>query len=70
DRPRSLFLLGPSRMPLSGSRLFQSGSVSVPDVIIGMDVLRHLHIYFAAKEKRLYITDAVSGESALFRYKE
>lgn len=70
DRPRSLFLLGPSRMPLSGSRLFQSGSVSVPDVIIGMDVLRHLHVYFAAKEKRLYITDAVSGESALFHYKD
>jgi predicted aspartyl protease len=70
DRPRSLFLLGPSRMPLSGSRLFQSGSFSMPDVIIGMDVLRHLHVYFAAKEKRLYITDAVSGESALFRYKE
>jgi hypothetical protein len=70
DRPRSLFLLGPSRMPLSGSRLFQSGSFSMPDMIIGMDVLRHLHVYFAAKEKRLYITDAVSGESALFRYKE
>ena len=70
DRPRSLFLLGPSRMPLSGSRLFQSGSVSVPDVIIGMDVLRHLHVYFAAKEKRLYISDAVSGESALFHYKD
>ncbi len=44
--------------------------VSIPDVIIGMDVLRHLHVYFAAKEKRLYITDAVSGESALFHYKE
>jgi hypothetical protein len=43
-------------------------SVAVPDLILGMDVLRHLHVYFATKEKRLYITDAVSGESALFRY--
>jgi predicted aspartyl protease len=76
DRPRSLFVLGPSHIPLS--RVFDStdsneagpANVSVPDVIIGMDVLRHLHVYFAAKEKRLYITDAVSGESALFHFKE
>ena len=45
------------------------GSVGVPDLILGMDVLRHLHVYFATKERRLYITDAVSGESALFGYK-
>jgi len=79
DRPRSLFLLGPRRLPVSGARLFESpgpinepaaSNISIPDVIIGMDVLRHLHVYFAAKEKRLYITDAVSGESALFHYKE
>ena len=44
-------------------------SVTVPDLILGMDVLRHLHVYFATKEKRLYITDAVSGESALLGYK-
>ena len=43
--------------------------VTVPDLILGMDVLRHLHVYFATKEKRLYITDAVSGESALFGFK-
>ncbi len=44
-------------------------NVTVPDLILGMDVLRHLHVYFATKEKRLYITDAVSGESALFGFK-
>jgi hypothetical protein len=44
-------------------------SVAVPDLILGMDVLRHLHVYFATKEKRLYITDAVSGESALLTHK-
>jgi predicted aspartyl protease len=80
DRPRSLFLLGPPvRNPVTGARMYPSpgpltdpelDKVSVPDVIIGMDVLRHLHVYFAAKEKRLYITDAVSGESALFHYKD
>jgi predicted aspartyl protease len=43
-------------------------AVAVPDLILGMDVLRHLHVYFATKERRLYITDAISGESALFRY--
>lgn len=44
-------------------------TVTVPDLILGMDVLRHLHVYFATKEKRLYITDAVSGKSALLGYK-
>jgi hypothetical protein len=43
--------------------------LTVPDLILGMDVLRHLHVYFATKEKRLYITDAVSGESALLTHK-
>jgi predicted aspartyl protease len=47
-----------------------SGDVGLPDMILGMDVLRHLHVYFATKEERLYITDAIRGESALFRYKD
>jgi Aspartyl protease len=45
------------------------GNDTAPDVIIGMDVLRHLHVYFATKEERLYISDAALGESALFRYR-
>jgi hypothetical protein len=28
------------------------------DFIIGMDVLRHLHIYVAYKEQKLYVTPA------------
>ncbi len=44
------------------------GDGSLPDLIVGMDVLRHLHVYFAAREKRLYISDAALGESALFHY--
>jgi hypothetical protein len=29
-----------------------------PDALLGMNVLRHLHVYIAYKEKRLYITPA------------
>ncbi|HUO01453.1 MAG TPA: pepsin/retropepsin-like aspartic protease family protein [Rhizomicrobium sp.] len=36
-----------------------------PDMIIGMEVLRHLHLYYAAGEKQLYITPAVAGPSPL-----
>lgn len=37
------------------------------DITIGMDILRHLHIYFASRESRLYITEAEPGESVLFK---
>jgi predicted aspartyl protease len=45
-----------------------SEDVVFPDLLIGMDVLRHLHVYFATREKRLYISEVGLGESALFRY--
>jgi hypothetical protein len=48
--------------------LDDTDDVVFPDLLIGMDVLRHLHVYYAAKEKRLYISEAVRGESALFRF--
>ena len=48
--------------------LDDSDDVVFPDLLIGMDVLRHLHVYYATKEKRLYISEAALGESALFRY--
>ena len=38
-----------------------------PDLIIGMEVLRHLHLYYAASEKKIYITPASSGASPLPR---
>jgi len=34
-----------------------------PDMIIGMDVLRHLHMYIAIKERKLYITPASAQEN-------
>jgi predicted aspartyl protease len=39
----------------------------IQEVIIGMDVLRHLHLYIAYKEKKLYISPAGTGESVLFK---
>lgn len=36
-----------------------------PDLIIGMEVLRHLHLYYAAGEQRFYITPAAPGPSPL-----
>lgn len=40
------------------SKLFDGGS-QVPQIIIGMGVLRQLHLYIAYKEKKLYVTPAV-----------
>jgi hypothetical protein len=36
-----------------------------PDLIIGMEVLRHLHLYYASAEQKLYITPATPGDSPL-----
>jgi hypothetical protein len=40
------------------------------DITIGMDILRHLHIYLATNESKLYITEATPGESVLFKTSE
>jgi predicted aspartyl protease len=37
----------------------------MPDVILGMDVLRHLHLYVAYKEQKLYITPADAAAIAV-----
>ena len=39
-------------------------------LIIGMNVLKKLHIYVAYGEKKLYITPAGTGESVLFKTAE
>jgi hypothetical protein len=45
--------------PALGTRLGDSSQTSdYTDMLIGMNVLRHLHIYIAYKEKKLYITPA------------
>jgi predicted aspartyl protease len=42
----------------TGSRLSTGGNARRPDLIVGMDVLTHLHIYVAYGEEKLYITPA------------
>ena len=39
----------------------------IRQVIVGMDVLQHLHLYMAYWEKKLYISPAGTGESVLFK---
>jgi predicted aspartyl protease len=38
--------------------------LNVPDMIIGMDVLRQLHIYIAFKERKMYISQASMPQAA------
>jgi predicted aspartyl protease len=42
-------------------------SASNPDLIIGIEILQHLHMYLALKEQKLYVTEAGQGESVLFK---
>lgn len=39
-------------------RLADAMNRAAPDIIVGMEVLRHLHLYYAAGEHKLYITPA------------
>lgn len=34
----------------------------VPDLIIGIELLRHLHMYYAVKEQKIYISPATTNE--------
>jgi hypothetical protein len=36
--------------------LLSNAKNDVPDMVLGMDVLRHLHIYLSLKEKRMYFS--------------
>jgi len=58
------FLRNKAGGPQLGSRLSESSShEQEPDMLIGMNVLRHLHIYIAYREEKLYITP-VDGPQA------
>ena len=51
------FLRNKAGGPQLGSRLGSSAAhEQVPDMLIGMNVLRHLHVYIAYREQKLYIT--------------
>ena len=49
-----------------GSRA-QSAEPKIPDLTIGMDLLRQLHVYIATGEKKLYVTPAGTGETEVFK---
>lgn len=56
-------MLLPDRMARGGDRTQQTGNrallnTGLPDLTIGMDVLRHLHIYLAPAEHNFYVSEA------------
>ncbi len=58
------FLRNKSGGPQLGSRLGSSSvQEQVPDMLIGMNVLRHLHVYIAYREQKLYITQADGAQA-------
>jgi predicted aspartyl protease len=53
-----------------GSKIPRYDNVRIPklpDLVIGMNILKLLHLYIAYGEEKLYISPAGSGESVLFR---
>jgi hypothetical protein len=48
----------PNNVGRTDSRVAKVDDIQVPDISIGMDVIRQLHIYIAAKEGKMYITAA------------
>jgi predicted aspartyl protease len=46
----------------TGSRIPTGApGVKLPELILGMDIMRHLHMYFAFKEKKLYVSAAAAA---------
>jgi hypothetical protein len=50
----------PENKPVTGSRVSLLDDNVEPDISIGMNVLKQLHLYFAFKEQKLYVTPAAS----------
>jgi hypothetical protein len=46
------------RYYLSGGKLYSQKRLELPELILGMDVLKHLRLYFAFDEHNLYATPA------------
>jgi hypothetical protein len=46
-------LKGGSRLPVGDTE------IGLGDMLLGMDILHHLHVYIAYKEEKLYLTAAV-----------
>jgi hypothetical protein len=55
-------LLVPDRMrgtaPQTGSHIAGNPNVHLPEMILGMDIMQHLHMYMAFNESKLYVSAA------------
>ena len=48
----------------TGSHISGDPGVKLPDLTLGMDVLKHLHLYLAFKEQKLYVSAATPSSDA------
>ncbi len=46
----------PQLPSLTGTRIGDTQTERLPDLLIGMDILRHLHLYIGYREQKLYVT--------------
>jgi hypothetical protein len=55
---------GPGLSPSTGTRIPNGETERLPDMLIGMDILQHLHLYIAYREQKLYVTPASTLSTA------
>ena len=55
-RPDLVGKKDPNNTNTAGSRIIRVDDGLEPDLTVGMDVLKHLHLYIAYREQKLYIT--------------
>ncbi len=53
------------RQAVTGSRTQREGDrINTPEILLGMNVLRQLHVYFAFKEDKMYVTPTAPPDEA------
>jgi predicted aspartyl protease len=58
---------GPLQVSVAGGRITRAAGFADEEMLIGMNLLKHIHLYISYKEKKLYITPAetpVTGSPA------
>jgi len=55
---------GPRIPSATGTRISDGETERLPDMLIGMDILRHLHLYIAYREQKLYVSAASAATVA------
>jgi hypothetical protein len=54
---------GPSLSSPAGLRIADGQTERLPDMLIGMDILSHLHLYIAYREQKLYVTPSLAPDA-------